>query len=171
MTSPWVNLRDFVGFFQLYPDTTANRALAADGQYTPYILILNDPVISPSGSCPEYDATDQSKVDAAAFAGYIATRDDLVKTDPIPVTIGGLSGQQVDLGLTSDSTGCIPGAPSGEVPSAGDRYRVIILDRPDGGSLMIRLAASPSDFDAFMADAMPVVNSFEFDLTSLTSPS
>jgi hypothetical protein len=171
ITEPWVNLRDFAGFFQLYPDTTANRTLAAAGEYAPYILILTDPVISPSGTCPEYDATDQTKVDAAAFAEYIATRDDLVKTDPIPVTLGGLSGLQVDLGLASGTTGCIPGAPAGEAPSAGDRYRVIVLDRPDAGSLMIRLSATPSDFDAFMTDAMPVVNSFEFDLTPVPSPS
>jgi RNA polymerase sigma-70 factor (ECF subfamily) len=50
-------------------------------------------------------------------------------------------------------------------------YRLLVRSCIAEAQRMIRIAAGPSDFDAFMADEMPVVDSFEFDVTSLTSPS
>ena len=44
-----------------------------------------------------------------------------------------------------------------------DSYRFILLDGPNGDTLMIRLRA-PSDFEAFLTEAMPVVESFDFDI-------
>ena len=45
-----------------------------------------------------------------------------------------------------------------------DRYRFVVLDKQGGGAIMIRIWA-PADFDAFLAQAMPVVTSFRFDPT------
>lgn len=46
------------------------------------------------------------------------------------------------------------------------RTRVILLDTPDRGALFINVGSLHSaDQAAFLAEAMPIVRSFEFDLT------
>ncbi len=158
----WVNVRDWPEFFQLYPDTPANRMLAAAGQYPPHIVILPGPTtVSPSAACAEDAPSDRTEVDAARFVEFLTTRENLATTGPVPVTVGGLTGQQIDASLEPGWTGCLPGALLGESLTQLDRIRYIVLDTPDGGSLMIRLRA-PTDFDAFFAEAMPVVETFEF---------
>ncbi|HET9757435.1 MAG TPA: hypothetical protein VFP66_13085 [Candidatus Limnocylindrales bacterium] len=164
LTADWVNLRDWPDFFQLYPDTPENRMLAAAAQYPPHILILPATMVSPSAACAgESPSSDETEVDAARFVEFLTTRENLAATGPVPVTVGGLTGQQIDASLEPGWTGCLPGAPLGESLTQRDRIRYIVLDTPDGGSLMIRLRA-PTDFDAFVAEAMPIVESFEFDL-------
>jgi hypothetical protein len=60
--------------------------------------------------------------------------------------------------------------PLGDVVTATSRERVIALDLSDGRVVRIKLWA-PDDFDAFIAEAMPVVESFQFDLGAEASPS
>jgi hypothetical protein len=164
LTTPWVNVRDWPDFFLLYPDTPANRALAAAEGSLPYILVLTGQVnVSPSNACDWGETpSGQVAVDAAAFAEHLASRDSLSVTEPIPVTLSGLTGKQIDVGLEPGWTGCLPGTPLGEVAMQTDRLRFIVLDGPDGESLMIRLRAV-TDFEAFVEAAMPIVESFEFD--------
>ena len=170
LNSPWVNQRDWAQFFMLYPDTPANRTLAASGGYPPYILVLPGPnTVSPSRGCAE-SATDEVEVDAAGLARYLAEQDGLVTTTPIPVRMSGMTGLQVDVTPGSTWTGCLPGAPLGETVSPTDGYRFIALDSPDGHMLLIRLRA-PAGFDTFTAAAGPTVNSFEFDFSQVPSPS
>jgi hypothetical protein len=160
LTTKWVNLRDWPEFFQLYPDTLANRAVAAAGGYPPYILIL------PAGAtCLGDSPTDQVAVTASQFVEFIGTREGLTTSEPIPVTLSGMSGRQIDVAIEPGWTGCMPGAPMGEELTPTDRVRFIVLDRQGGDSLMIRLRA-PTDFDAFVEEAMPVVESFRFDGTN-----
>lgn len=157
LTTKWVNVRDWPEFFQLYPDTLANRALAARGEYPPYILIL------PAGAtCLGAPPTDVSAMNASQFVEFVETREGFTTSEPIPVTLSGLSGRQIDVEIEPGSTGCVPGAPIGEEPAPTDQVRFVVLDRPGGGSLVIRLRA-PTDFDAFAEEAMPVVESFRFD--------
>ncbi len=162
LTSDWVNLRDWPDFFMLYPDTPANRALAAADSYAPYILILRPVSVSPSRGCAGDEPSDANEVDAAEFVEYLTAQDGLATSEPVAVTIGGLDGQQIDVGLTEGWTGCLPAAPIGERDTGSERYRFIVLDSPSG-TLMIRLRA-PADFETFLADAMPIVESFEFAL-------
>ncbi len=162
LTSDWVNLRDWPEFLMLYPDTPANRALAAADGYAPYILILRPVSVSPSRACAGDEPSDAYEVDAAEFVEYLTAQDGLATTQPVAVTIGGLNGQQIDVGLTEGWTGCLPAAPLGERDTGSERYRFIVLDTPSG-TLMIRLRA-PGDFETFLADAMPIVESFEFAL-------
>jgi hypothetical protein len=169
LTTDWVNLRDWPEFFQLYPDTVANRALAASGEYAPYILIVPGPtMVSPSAACQEEITTrppDEVEVDAAGFADYLASREHLLAAERVAVTLSGLTGQQIDVGLETGWTGCLPGTPFGRPTRQTDGLRYIVLDTPDGDSLMISLWA-PTDFDSFLAEAMPIVESFEFDLAN-----
>jgi hypothetical protein len=164
LTTPWVNVRDKRYFFVLYPDTPANRTLAAGGSIPRYILILPDPaqVVWEEG-CPDERASAALGVDAAGFAEHLASWDGLSVTEPVPVTLSGLSGQQIDVSLQPGWTGCLPGS-AGGLPPAQTPFRFIVLDKPDGKTMMIVLVAQP-DFDSFVAEAMPVVESFQFDLT------
>jgi len=170
LTSPWVNLRDWSGFFQLYPDTPANRAVAAGGDYPPHILILPGPQVSPSDTCVDYSPSDMVGVDAAQLVAFLEARPHLVISGSVPVTINGLAGRQIDVSIGAGWTGCIPGAPLGEHLTTADKVRFIVLDRPGKTSLMIRLRA-PSDFSGLAADAMPVIESFVFGPDPSPSPS
>ncbi len=164
LTTNWVNNRDWEDFFVLYPDTPANRASAASGGATPYILILAGTAVSPSAACQEDLPTDEIEVNAAQFVEFVSTRARLTTTSAIPVTISGLSGQQVDARIQPGWTGCIPGTPLSEVITPADSVRFIVLDRPGDTSLMVRLRA-PTESESFFGEAMPVVESFVFNLT------
>jgi hypothetical protein len=170
LTTDWINLRDWAEFFQLYPDTPTNRALAAAGQYPSHILILPNTTVSASAACASDSPSDSTDVDAAGFIEFMSTRKNLATTGPAPVTIGGLTGQQIDASIKPGWTGCLPGAPLGESLTEQDRVRYIVLDTPNDGALMIRLR-TPTDFASFAAAAMPVVESMTFDLGPEASPS
>jgi len=163
LTDRWVNLRDWPEFFQLYPDTLASRALAAADKYPPYILILPGPTkVSPSAPCAgEGTVSDEVEVDAAGFTDFMASRQRLAVSEPVSLTLSELTGRQVDVGFKPGWTGCLPGTPIGMTHVQADRFRFIVLDTPDGKSLLIAVW-SPTDFDTFLAAAMPVVQSFQF---------
>jgi hypothetical protein len=164
LTSNWVNNRDFPDYFVLYPDTPANRTAAASGQGgQPTILVLPGPLMVASTTCAGDVSSGEVDMSAAEYADYLATREGLT-IEAIPVTIGRLSGRQIDVGLAADSTRCAEGVTGDELTTEAGRERIIALDTPTGGTLKIRIWAS-SNFDAFVQNAMPVVESFEFDVS------
>ena len=156
LTSNWVNNRDFPDYFALWPDTPANR-MAED---RPTILVLPGPLNVVSTTCAGDASSGEVEMSAAEYADYLATREGLT-IEAVPITIGGLRGQQVDVELAADSTRCAEGVTGNELTTNAARERIIVLDTPTGGTLVIRIWA-PRDFDAFVETAMPVVESFEF---------
>jgi len=159
----WVNLQDWPVFFMLYPDTPANRALAVDGTYDgPYILVVPGPTLAPS-ACTAQPTSDEAEVTSAAFADYVASRNGITARASTPVTVSGLKGLQIDVAFEPAWDGCFKDMPSDAFSGQPDGIRYILLDKPAGGSLMISLVA-PADFEAFAAEAMPVVESFIFAL-------
>jgi hypothetical protein len=84
------------------------------------------------------------------------------------VTIGGLSGRQIEIQLDPDWA---PGCPlDADDPPTSDysdvRNRLIVLDTPDGRTVGIAIGSTySSDYEAFLAEAMPIVESLQFDLT------
>jgi hypothetical protein len=46
---------------------------------------------------------------------------------------------------------------------AGESHRLVVLDT-GGGTVIVHLLAPTPDFETFVATAMPVVQSFDFDL-------
>ena len=74
------------------------------------------------------------------------------------------AGQQIDVQLDPGWTESCPGDPPGF--DFGDmRTRVILLDTPDRGVIVIFLGSLHSaDHEAFLAEAMPIIESFQFDL-------
>jgi hypothetical protein len=91
-------------------------------------------------------------------------------TEAMAVTIDGYPGRQVDLSVNPDRT------PKCDVlefikSSGGDpvaigseeRERLILLDLGQGDVVGIRIfSRHPAQFDAFVAEAMPIVESFQF---------
>jgi hypothetical protein len=107
--------------------------------------------------------------DASAFAEAIAAREGLDSSEPAPITVDDLSGFQVDFTAAEDGTGatCVdPDADLVFVPlwvdelggyagtAPGEENRLIVLDLPSGGTLVI-WAWAPAD--ATLADHLGAV--------------
>jgi hypothetical protein len=178
----WVNTADWhdrEDYFALLPDTPANRAAAGRDAVAqsivivPHASLMSDDCVSP-----------QVGLSAAEIADALATRDGIAASEPVTVTISGLSGRQLDVGLEPGWTASCPqdsGSPA--VPLVGswtaqgeERYRIVILDTPtcgetvqqgpacaSGGNITIVIyAEQAADFAALVAAAMPIVETFEF---------
>lgn len=109
-------------------------------------------------------------------------RPGLNSSGPVEVTIGGLSGQQIDVSIAPDWTGhCSGGGPF--VPlvyspgfiwwgaEPGERFRIIVLDvagLPSGmyATVMIVIySADTAAWEDHLSASTAVVESFEFDTT------
>jgi hypothetical protein len=112
---------------------------------------------------------------AADITAALRASEHLVTTEPVPVTIGGLEGQRLDVHLSSSGSGvCEPASDDPPDLDFSDiRLRLVVLDHPDGSDVVPILLQSghAAEFDHFVADAMPIVESFEFDLEVAASPS
>ena len=111
-----------------------------------------------------------------AIAAWLRTLPGLVVSSPTEVTIGGLRGIMVDLsdgsrldahcdaGLyTFSLSGSDGGGWSSRLRLIGTgRARYILLDRGDGSALVVDIEAPGAEWDAFVADSMPIIDSFEF---------
>jgi hypothetical protein len=165
----WVNVRDWRGYFTLFPDTPANRAgVAAGGDPTTEILIV--PIDVSTFACDNL-SPESGAWTATEITTRLAARDGL-DVVPVAATIGGLPGSHVDTAAEPDwNTECpvaIPSSPSG----ADGRYRVLVLDRPDGNVIAVHLrSAEAAEFEPFVTSAMPIVESLDFDLSQPPSPS
>jgi hypothetical protein len=157
----WVNGSDEPGFYLLFPDNSANEAeFAASGSLDNAIDmgILSSPYFV----CDDWE--DNSGATAAEMVAAIVANEALATSDPLDVTIGGLSGKQIDTQLDPAWTESCPGDPPGY--ELGDtRARVILLDVPDRGVLVIIVGSAHSaSHAAFVAEAMPIIESVQFDV-------
>ena len=160
----WVNDTDSADLYGLFPDTPANEAeFALSGGRAQGIFM--GVVDTPTLICDEVGETEGST--AAELADSLVANEALVTSEPVDVTIGDLTGTRVDSHLDPDWTGSCP--PNPDDPPTKDykdyRGRFIFLDIPGGGKLLIIVdSVHAADFEAHLADAMPIVESFEFDL-------
>jgi len=171
----WINDSDVAegtgsyGFYGLFPDTPANRAeFARSGGADKGILIVSN-LLRPYFMCEDWE--DNRGATATEMAAAVAGNEAFTTTGPVDVTIGGLSGKQIDLSLNPNWTETCPdGVPTSAL--ADQRTRAIFLDRP-GGPVLVMFVGSvhAADHEAFLAEAMPIVESFQFDLGAEASPS
>jgi hypothetical protein len=115
--------------------------------------------------------------DAASFADAIADREGLDASEAEPITVDGLSGVQLDFTVAADGTGatCIDGddafvplwvaADGGFAGSApGDESRLIVVDKPDGGTLLIWITTTAGeDLADYLDAAMSVVEGLQIE--------
>jgi hypothetical protein len=158
--SGWVNDVDNE-VYRLFRDTPANEAQfgLAGG---PAQNIFMGSVDSPGVICDGIGAVGST---AAELADSLVTNEALVTSEPVEVTIGGLTGTRVDAHIDPDWTGtCQAYGSEADADPTDYRGRFVFLDMPDGGKLLIIVdSVHAADFEAFLAEAMPVVESFEFD--------
>jgi hypothetical protein len=102
-------------------------------------------------------ATRTHATDAASVVGALAGRKDVTMTNQSTVTIGGLTGRQLDLATTQPRTPLFFG-PAGDFrldPEFRTRYR--ILDWPGDGILVIGIHTPDGSFEDGVALGEPVV--------------
>ena len=117
---------------------------------------------------------------AAALSTWLTTLPGVAATTSTPVTVGGLSGYTLDVSIKPSWTQTCPysqGKPyvamftnglSGDINfdwglAKGAAMRLFLLDLPDGRTTLIDVdAPDQATWNAFLADAMPVINSIEF---------
>jgi hypothetical protein len=161
----WVNHSDEDGQYGLFPDTPANQAeFARSGALAQSIYM--GPHDSPWFICEP--AEDNQGATAAEMVAAAVANDALAVSGQVDVEIGGLTGKQFDVRLDPDWTGTCPQR-SDDPPTKdiGDtRVRAILLDTPGAGVIVIFIDSwTSADSEAFFAGAMPIVESFDFDLT------
>jgi hypothetical protein len=169
----WVNDGDYAPAYYLFPDTPANEAeYGLSKQKAQEIVLATTVEDNMFAIC---DATGLFPGGTAAqVIDALVANEALSTTQPVEVTIGGLSGRQVDVQLSPDWTSkCQLSADDPPTYDYKDaRSRVVMLDTPDGRTIGISISSrNSSDFDAFLAEAMPVVESFRFDVGPEASPS
>ena len=160
----WVNDLDRSDIYHLFQDSPANEAEFARSEGLAQGILMGI-VDTPSlGICEGVGDTAGST--AAELVDSLAADEGLVTSEPVDVTIGGLTGARIDAHLDPNWSGTCSGDPEGlSTEDAKDfRGRYILLDRPRPGRMMIVIDSIHSaGFEAFLAEAMPVVESFQFD--------
>jgi len=148
----WNNPWDTRGAFDLWTPGWGGGTLF---EY-PGLTVRRDP--RPEGGC--VDATVGTS--AIELATWVSDHPAIATDAPSPVEVAGLTGYQLDVSLADTWRESCPGAPGAVwlFPDlyVGDPMRLILLDLPDGGSVLIAIDEDRLDV------AMPVVDSFVFDL-------
>ena len=158
--------------YTLFPDTPANKAEYALSKQTAQNVLITNRVQNNMFAICEATGLFQGAT-ASEVIDAVVANPALSSTEPVDVTIGGLSGRQVDLQLSPDWPGRC--ALSADDPPTRDytegRHRLILLDTPAGGTIGIGIGSLYSSaFEAFIADAMPIVESLQFDVGAGASP-
>jgi hypothetical protein len=133
----------------------------------PGLSVRRDP--RPDEGCsPHADA--RVGTSALEVATWVANHPAIAAGAPSPVEVGGLTGYQLDVSLADTWRESCPGGPAAvwlfedlylRDPNKYPEFatmRLILLDLPDGGSVLIAIDGTQVDA------AMPVVDTFVFDL-------
>ena len=162
----WENPEDLTDFFHLRPTGSESEG----------IYLFRDPrPASQDATCPD---TAQPLVGGTSkdLIAWIRSLPGLVVSDPAPVTIGGLSGETIDLGIVNGWTASCPfanGLPtvplfvgaSGDyrwVIAGSERLRLAILDVP-GGTVVVDIDSfDGQNVNELLSAADPIVKSFSF---------
>lgn len=140
-------------------------------------LFRSPQAASQEADCPIAPATDAGTT-AAELVAWIRDRPGLVVSDPVPVTIGGLSGQQLDLAILdgwkascpfADGLPTVPLFVSPTDPAfrwviaGSERLRLAILDVPGDGTVVVNVDDfEGSSIDRLVADTAPIIGSLRF---------
>jgi hypothetical protein len=169
----WVNDGDNAQIYTLFPNSSANAdEYALARQTTQNILIAATVANNMFAIC---DATGLFQgTTAAEVIDAVVANEAFTTSEPVDVTIGGLSGRQIDIQLDPGWTGSCPLQENDPATrDYGDvRNRLIVLDALGHGPIGISIGSTySSDFPTFLADAMPIVESLRFDFGLGAAPS
>ncbi len=163
----WDNPADAATYFQLVP---AGSEVAG-------IHLFRDPVAaSQDVACPEAAEPGVGRT-STELSTWIRGRPGLTVSDPKLITVGGLRGVELDIGIVDGWTPSCPfanGSPTvplfvgakGEyrwIVVGNERLRLDLFDLPGGGTLVIDIDAFDGRLiDDLLAAASPIVASFRF---------
>jgi hypothetical protein len=131
-------------------------------------------------SCPETAAPGVGTT-STELVQWLRGLPGLVVSDSKMVTVGGLRGTQVDVGIREGWTASCPFADGaatvplwldgkggyGWVAAGNERMRLSVLDVPGGGTLIVDVDAfDGSVIDQLLSDATPIIASLSFDTTA-----
>jgi hypothetical protein len=172
-----------VPFTYTVPDGWANTfdidggyMLAYTGSPAAAIFVWLDPLVADQSACEPAPGAGFGEA-AADIVGFLASADALVGSQPQAVSLGGLEGQQIDFEVADVAPGSLEPCPDRvqlfvHSWSAEDGYwwdvrrdgksRAIVLDAPGGHTVLIEVDARKADFDAVIAAAQPVIDTFQF---------
>jgi hypothetical protein len=177
----WANAEDFPDSLRIVPTSE----FATEDQNGPTLPIWPGIQLMSRAHVPDKPADCSDQQDPAKNLSYaelvasIRALPALTVSNVAAVTIGGLPGTSLDLAVAPAWTGKCSGLalPSyGYLASSGtgtgssgigilgtERVRLFLLDSGNGDTLAIQLeAVDPASFDAFVASATPIVQSFQF---------
>jgi hypothetical protein len=168
----WANTSDGPSGYELQTrGGTANEAIYLFSDVVPH---------SQAASCPETAAPGVGRT-ASAISNWLRALPGLVTTKPVAVTVGGLSGYQLDLSvapgwthtcpysngqsLVSTFTDTDPATGGFDWNDGGSAHaRYVLLDLGDGRTLLVSVEAdSKAAWDGLLTRAMPVIATFQFN--------
>jgi hypothetical protein len=167
----WNNPYDTRGSFDLW---TPGWSDGWEDPDDPGIYVFDHPGLSlfrdvrPREGCSDgvYATVGNSAIEVAT---WVAAHPGIAAGAPSPVEIGGLSGYQLEVSIAETWQSCPIDGAQATVPLFDQlslikhpgyaTMRLIVLDLPDGGNVLIEIDGKQVD------TAMPVVRSFEFDTT------
>lgn len=161
----WVNEVDTAEYFGVFPDTPANEAEFARNKNLAQVIFMGIVDTPALGICGQVGDTHGST--AAELVDSLLKGEGLVTSNAVDVTIGGLTGMRVDAYLDPAWTAsCTAGSDAPPTSEQKDhRGRYVFLDLPTGAKLLIIVeSVQAADFDAFLANAMPIVESLQFNV-------
>ena len=170
----WVNEDDTVPVYSLFPDTPANEAEYADSKETAQNIVLTDRVANNMFAICDATGLFQGATAAETTSAVVANPAfKFWATEPIDVTIGGLTGRQVDLQLSPEWSGTCTHNPDDPTRDYLDaRMRLIVLDSPGGDTIGIAISSHHSSgSEQFLGKAMPIIESLRFAVGQGASPS
>lgn len=166
----WAVGADTAPYFQLFPVSSDVVGIH---------LFRDAKAASQDPACPDTAAAGVG-TSAKELVEWIRGRPGLVVGDPKPVTVGGLSGQEIDVAIKEGWAASCPfadGAPTVPLITSGtgsfrwvvagnERLRLDILDVPGGGTVIVDIDAFDGRLmDELLTMATPIVESFSFAAT------
>lgn len=163
----WLVGADSTPYFQLVPATSDVVGIH---------LFRDAKAASQDPACPDLAAPGVGTSEKE-LVEWIRGRPGLVVTQPVPVTVGGLSGQRIDVSIKSGWTASCPfanGVPTVPLLVEGtggyrwivagtERLRLDVLTVPSGGTVIVDIDAFDGTlWDDLEKNATPIVDSFSF---------
>ena len=174
--SGWANAVDDPNFYNIVRQEEYAKAAPDVLQYPGIVLLPDVAVAAQDDACSAgvERGIGRSSVEIAARIARIPS---LRVGEATAIDIGGRSGTMLEVALAAGWTRFCPdgsGVPVLRGAAGGDdrrmtaqsRWRLILVDIANGRTMAILIDSvdRPSGFDALVADAMPIVTSFEFHL-------
>jgi hypothetical protein len=169
----WANASDWPESFELVPASELPPIDDAD-RIGVIDLFTQPTAMSQDRPCSDKVEPGVGRT-ADELATWIATVPGLVTSEPTPITINGRSGQTLDISIDPSWTGICNESDPDKTPivtylnpglavRGDERTRLILLDLGDGDVLAIGTwTRDQAAFDSFIPEAMPVIESFQFE--------